>query len=388
MAAIRKFLSRLLAVALCLGLFLPMPASAANIYFTAVNETVAVLTSDTMPVYSGGVMYVPYTIFDSTTTGIDLGLYTSYNRSSNTVTLFNLRQMLVFDLSAGTCRNDMTGEYYSARAIVRNNRPYVPVEMVCTFFGLTYSLNRLPYVEDGWLVRIKSSAVVLDDETFIDAAGDLINLRLRDYNQSISTPTDPNTPSVTPDPDAGQDDEDDTSNTVRTYLAFRCESGEGSSDILDTLDDYGLYGLFLFTPQGLREEDDLLRRIVGSGHSIGLLAEGADFQETLSLLEEGSLILGQKLHLRPTIACVPDNQMGDAEDAGWVCWDETLRLSPSNTVGVNTFASNVLRQLSGRTRATYLTLEGGDNSARVLSALLRRLESEQFMVSVPMETRL
>ena len=388
MAAIRKFLSRLLAVALCLGLFLPMPASAANIYFTAVNETVAVLTSDTMPVYSGGVMYVPYTIFDSTTTGIDLGLYTSYNRSSNTVTLFNLRQMLVFDLSAGTCRNDMTGEYYSARAIVRNNRPYVPVEMVCTFFGLTYSLNRLPYVEDGWLVRIKSSAVVLDDETFIDAAGDLINLRLRDYNQSISTPTDPNTPSVTPDPDAGQDDEDDASNTVRTYLAFRCESGEGISDILDTLDDYGLYGLFLFTPQALREEDDLLRRILGSGHSIGLLAEGADFQETLSLLEAGSLILGQKLHLRPTIACVPDNQMGDAEDAGWVCWDETLRLSPSNTVGVNTFASNVLRQLSGRTRTTYLTLEGGDNSARVLSALLRRLESEQFMVSVPMETRL
>ena len=388
MAAIRKFLSRLLAVALCLGLFLPMPASAANIYFTAVNETVAVLTSDTMPVYSGGVMYVPYTIFDSTTTGIDLGLYTSYNRSSNTVTLFNLRQMLVFDLSAGTCRNDMTGEYYSARAIVRNNRPYVPVEMVCTFFGLTYSLNRLPYVEDGWLVRIKSSAVVLDDETFIDAAGDLINLRLRDYNQSISTPTDPNTPSVTPDPDAGQDDEDDASNTVRTYLAFRCESGEGISDILDTLDDYGLYGLFLFTPQALREEDDLLRRILGSGHSIGLLAEGADFQETLSLLEAGSLILGQKLHLRPTIACVPDNQMGDAEDAGWVCWDETLRLSPSDTVGVNTFASNVLRQLSGRTRTTYLTLEGGDNSARVLSALLRRLESEQFMVSVPMETRL
>ena len=96
----------------------------------------------------------------------------------------------------------------------------------------------------------------------------------------------------------------------------------------------------------------------------------------------------KKLHLRPTIACVPDNQMGDAEDAGWVCWDETLLLSPSNTVGVNTFASNVLRQLSGRTRATYLTLEGGDNSARVLSALLRRLESEQFMVSVPMETRL
>ena len=382
MTAARRFLLGLVTAAVCLGLLLPMPASAANVYVTSINDNVAPLTADTMPVYSGGVMYVPYTVFDGAYSGIDLGIYASYSRSGNTVTLFNLRQMLVFDLSAGTCRNDMTGEYYSARAIVRNNRPYVPVETVCSFFGLTYTLNRLSYVTDGYLVRIASSAAALDDETFIDAARTLISTRVREYNQSIAP--DPDI-TLTPEPDTG---EDDSPSAVRTYLAFRCEDSAGVAGILDTLDDFGLNALFLFTPQALEGEDDLLRRALGSGHSVGVLAQGADLQETLSLLSGGSQILTRKLHLRPTVALVPEGQQEGAEAEGWVCWDETLALAPTATVGASTFAANTLLSLSGRTRAVYLTLEGGENAARVLPALLRQLAYDNFVVSTPMETRL
>ena len=382
MTAARRFLLGLVTAAVCLGLLLPMPASAANVYVTSINDNVAPLTADTMPVYSGGVMYVPYTVIDGAYSGIDLGIYASYSRSGNTVTLFNLRQMLVFDLSAGTCRNDMTGEYYSARAIVRNNRPYVPVETVCSFFGLTYTLNRLSYVTDGYLVRIASSAAALDDETFIDAARTLISTRVREYNQSIAP--DPDI-TLTPEPDTG---EDDSPSAVRTYLAFRCEDSAGVAGILDTLDDFGLNALFLFTPQALEGEDDLLRRALGSGHSVGVLAQGADLQETLSLLSGGSQILTRKLHLRPTVALVPEGQQEGAEEEGWVCWDETLALAPTATVGASTFAANTLLRLSGRTRAVYLTLEGGENAARVLPALLRQLAYDNFVVSTPMETRL
>ena len=47
-----------------------------------------------MPFWSGGAIYVPYTLFDPNLNGINvsLGLYTSFNRSSGTVTIFNLRQ--------------------------------------------------------------------------------------------------------------------------------------------------------------------------------------------------------------------------------------------------------------------------------------------------------
>ena len=50
--------------------------AAGNIYLTAVNESVLELTSDTMPTWSGGVLYVPYTVFDS-----------SYKRNPSTVEL-------------------------------------------------------------------------------------------------------------------------------------------------------------------------------------------------------------------------------------------------------------------------------------------------------------
>ena len=50
----RRILSWLMAVALFTALSLPMPVSAANLYFTAINNSVAFLTSDTMPLWYNG----------------------------------------------------------------------------------------------------------------------------------------------------------------------------------------------------------------------------------------------------------------------------------------------------------------------------------------------
>lgn len=122
----------LLAAVLFLGLSVPMPASAANIYFVGLNDNVPPMTAGNMPFWSGGVLYVPYTVFDANLNGshVNLGLHTSYNRVDNTVTLFNLRQMLVFNMNDGTCRDDMTGAVYSSRAVMRNGRPYLALNMV------------------------------------------------------------------------------------------------------------------------------------------------------------------------------------------------------------------------------------------------------------------
>ena len=385
MNRIRKLACALVSMALCLGLLLPQPALAADLYFTSINDNLLPLTSDTMPVWSGGVLYVPYSVFDSGVTGINLGgLICSYNRNGGTaVTLFNLKQMLVFDLVSGTCRNDVTGETYPAKAIIRNGRPYLPVATVCDFFGLSYSYNT---ISQGYLVRIKSGGVVLSDVKFIDAAGDLINRRLREYSQSLTPSTDGANP-VTPVP-VPDEDGDSSSASVRTYLAFRCQDGEGVDDILDALDSAGRYGLFLFTPQALAEHSNLVRRALGTGHSVGVLAEGADREETGLLLEQGRVLLERACLLRVTTACVPPEQRDAFEAEGWVCWDETMALAPSESVGPNTFASNTLRRLSGRAYATYLTLPGDANTGRILPSLLRQLEERHFLVSVPMETRL
>lgn len=377
----RPVLPLVLAVILAVGMFQPMPAAAANLYFTGINDSVAPLTSSSMPYWSGGTLYVPYTVFDANQNGVgvSLGLYTSYNHRSHIVTIFNLKQMLVFDLERGTCRDDMTGAAYDARAVMRYGKPYVPLYVVCSVFGLEYSYNQLSYISQGYLVRIKSADAVLDDGLFIDRARELINNRLRDYTQSLSpaetTPTIPVSPSEPPEVDGGN---------VATYLAFRCESADGLPAILNTLDGTGQYALFFLAPQVIEEEGGLVRRILGTGHSVGILAREGE-EEALS---RGRLALEEVAHTRTTLAYVPDGARAGLEGQGWVCWKETLYLEPGDSVGGTAFAGTVLNRLGTRRRTVYLTLEGSGNTARVLSALLRQLSSNHYTVAVPVETRL
>lgn len=377
----RPVLPLVLAVILAVGMFQPMPTAAANLYFTGINDSVAPLTSSSMPYWSGGTLYVPYTVFDANQNGVgvSLGLYTSYNHRSHIVTIFNLKQMLVFDLERGTCRDDMTGAAYDARAVMRYGKPYVPLYVVCSVFGLEYSYNQLSYISQGYLVRIKSADAVLDDGLFIDRARELINNRLRDYTQSLSpaetTPTIPVSPSEPPEVDGGN---------VATYLAFRCESADGLSAILNTLDGTGQYALFFLAPQVIEEEGGLVRRILGTGHSVGILA----WEGEKEALGRGRLALEELAHTRTTLAYVPDGARAGLEEQGWVCWKETLYLEPGDSVGGTAFAGTVLNRLGTRRRTVYLTLEGSGNTARVLSALLRQLSSNHYTVAVPVETRL
>lgn len=378
----RRVVPLLLAVVLVLSLS-PMPASAATLYFTAVNNSVAPLTSDTMPFWSGGTLYVPYSIFDASLNkiGVGLGLYTSYNRDSRTVTLFNLRQMLVFDLNSGTCRDDVTGTTYISRAIMRGGRPYLALNTVCSHFDLEYSYNQLPDVPQGYLVRIKNKDTGMSDADFIDAAKNVIGNRLREYTQSLNPAesTDPGTsPSIPSNPGGNtQVGKDDTA----AYLAFRCETAAGLTDILDVLGENKRCAVFFLTPQ-LLEEGDLARRILGGGHSVGILADGG---EALPLLEQGSLALERAACARTTLAYAP-GQREVLEEQGWVCWQETVLLRPDDTANPNSFASGAVRRLGKQDQAVCLTLEGGENAARVLPALLRYLDRENYIVSIPMET--
>ena len=384
----RGALALLLTLTLCLGA-LSLPVSAADLYFTALNERVELLTSGSMPFWYGGSLYVPYSVFDKdlNTTQIDLGLNVSYNsRTRSTVTIYNLRQqMLTFDLNSGTCLNELTGETYDARAIMRNGKPYLPVATVCAFFGLSWSYTALSSIPDGYLVRITNSDVVLDDATFIDAAGNTLDARLQQYTQSLSSAATTPTPSQPADP---QPEEPISPNDIPTYLAVLGREGDGLRETLDALDAAGRYALFFLTPQVLEEEGDLVRRMLGSGHLVGILAQGEDPDQTRALLERGTAALEAQAHTRTTLAYVPEGQQSALEGEGWVCWDETLLLSPDGSVSPSTFAARTLSRLEGRELTTYLTLEGGEDAARVLPTLLRRLTSDHFILGVPIETRL
>lgn len=364
--------------------------AAGNIYLTAVNENLLELTSDTMPTWSGGVLYVPYTVFDGSYTGINLGISSSYSRDEGTVTLYTLQQMVVFDLNRGTCYNPLTEQTLSGKAILRNGRPYVPVAAVCSYFGLSYSVID---IEEGYIVRIKSSGVVLSDYSFVDSAQNSIRNRIRDYNQANQSQPTPGVlpPTYNPEePDTEITVPDDPVDTdiIPTYLAFSCEDSQGLSEILDTLDSRNQRAIFFFDAQGLEREDDLIFRILGSGYSIGLIAQGRSVSATHRLLEEANQTLSQVAYTRTSVVLVPESQRDALEEEGWICWNETASAVPTQGVGTNTYANQVLKRISGNYARVYLTLDASSETARVLPTLLRRLAEEGYGVSVPLETRL
>lgn len=364
--------------------------AAGNIYLTAVNENLLELTSDTMPTWSNGVLYVPYTVFDGSYTGINLGISSSYSRDEGTVTLYTLQQMVVFDLNRGTCYNPLTEQTLSGRAILRNGRPYVPVASVCSFFGLSYSVID---IDEGYIVRIKGSGVVLSDYSFVDSAQNSIRNRIRDYNQANQSQPTPGVlpPTYNPEePDTEITVPDDPVDTdvIPTYLAFSCEDSQGLSEILDTLDSRNQRAIFFFDAQGLEREDDLIFRILGSGYSIGLIAQGRSTSATNRLLEEANQTLSQVAYTRTSVVLVPENQREELEAEGWICWNETASAVPTQGVGTNTYANQVLKRISGNHARVYLTLDASSETARVLPTLLRRLFEEGYGVSVPLETRL
>lgn len=364
--------------------------AAGNIYLTAVNENLLELTSDTMPTWSNGVLYVPYTVFDGSYTGINLGISSSYSRDEGTVTLYTLQQMVVFDLNRGTCYNPLTEQTLSGRAILRNGRPYVPVAAVCSFFGLSYSVID---IDEGYIVRIKGSGVVLSDYSFVDSAQNSIRNRIRDYNQANQSQPTPGVlpPTYNPEePDTEITVPDDPVDTdiIPTYLAFSCEDSQGLSEILDTLDSRNQRAIFFFDAQGLERQDDLIFRILGSGYSIGLIAQGRSTSATNRLLEEANQTLSQVAYTRTSVVLVPENQREELEAEGWICWNETASAVPTQGVGTNTYANQVLKRISGNHARVYLTLDASSETARVLPTLLRRLSEEGYGVSVPLETRL
>ena len=107
MRRIQKYLSGLCAAALLLSLLLAGTAKAdeITIYLMAENDQMLDLPLSAMPAWINGDIYVPYTAFDWTVTGVNLGVSYGQERTETEYkfTLYSLNGMLVFDLNAGTC---------------------------------------------------------------------------------------------------------------------------------------------------------------------------------------------------------------------------------------------------------------------------------------------
>ena len=383
----RRLTALLCALVLLLGSLPARAITEADIYFVAVNIKLLPLGADTAPIWVNGEIYVPASVFDSRETGMDLGILVERNRAQNTLALYTLRQMLVFDLDDGSC-TDHANQKLGFRCVVRGGRTYLPLEAVCDAFGLrdTYAYTRY-----GYLVRIcTEDSRLSSDEDFLDAASEIMRSRAKEYIDSQRAPV-PDTPPKPPEPVLPDDpvvtppEQDQPKGRVLVYLAFLCRDGEGLESILNSMDRSGAKGLFFFTPELLTSRDDLARRVVGSGHCIGLLADGEDVR---GQLKQGNRLLGHVARTAATAVRVPEELREELQSEGWRCWEGTVDALPRARERGAAYAQRMTDAIGTRSRSVYLTLDDSVSTAGVLAAALDEFRNQEYTVVTPIETRI
>lgn len=393
----RRIVPLLCALALAVGVFLPVLAASADeptVYQTAINENLLTLSGDSMPAVIGGVCYVPYTVFDRDVTGVNLGV--SYGQwkteTEHTLTIYSLSGLLTFDINAGTCV-DGGGSSKGMRAVLRNGKVYVPVGGVCSFFGLQVSYTETEY---GTLVRITNDRAVLSTERYVDAASYLMRQRYNAYLRSLPSASPSASPSVSvsaapSEPAQTSAPPDEDKRNVRVYLAVQCTDGEGLDAVLDTLEENGVQALFCFRPADLADHGEQIRRMAGSGHMVGLLApEELKGEELLAALAEGERLLARIARLRSHIVMQEGRwqQLPElTQSEQWVCWKPNVYgLSAGHSSAGLTGV--LLEEIGAKRRQAMVQLDDSAVSARALSRLLPQLRQTHYSLRLPVETEL
>lgn len=275
MKPVKRILCLMLSV-LMLCTLLPQPLRAAQtVYFTSVNDMLLDLNDETMPFWQGNALYVSSAAFDRT----DLGTTYSRSRDKTTAIIYKNRDVLVFDIAAGTMEDNRTHEKQSGVIAVRGDAVFFSVSAVARFFGFDYSCTKVDY---GYLVRIKDEDVVLDDSTFIDAALVPMGQRYNQYEKSHQEIA----------PTVSENGKDTGGKHGTAYLLCSVSDEQVTGSILQSLLANGASAAFLFSPQELSQMPELLRRVEMSGSCVVLKIDAdRKAEQTLSTIQQANELL-------------------------------------------------------------------------------------------------
>ena len=353
------------ALALALALTLSPPTGQAvlsGVYFTAVNELLLELNSETMPFLNGGVWYVSSRIFE----GTDLGVNYVRTYSPNQVMLYTAKVDLRFDLDAQTI-SDKNGNNFAGCAVERGGVIFFPLPLVCSRFGLRWSYTETETVP---LIRVKSASAILTDREFIDAASQM-RTRYSEYERAVTAgENQPGVPPVDPPPQAVEGQ--------KVYLIIDSQSPEDTVPILELLEPH--QATFLLTEEELGQAD-LVRALIAGGHGLALQVTGEAEEEI-----EGETTRSRALLWQSACAWLELVWCGDWEDKGGLlpdlgCVPVEAGLTASDGLDRPSQAQVLMRSI-GRYREDVAVYLGGDGGGmQGLGALLGDLETGGYHVS-------
>jgi len=256
----KRITAAALALLLCASLLLfALAPKAEAVTFTVINNEILDLAPDTQPAFLDGRIFLPGSVFGHSALGVIMA------QSLQQIFLYKDGKSLTFSVADETVK-DQDGNYYSnIKPVYLNGRIYVPLDFVCVYFGFTFSYITSSSVAP--IVRIKYGDV-LSDSIFTNAATSAMQSRLSKYEQSIAPPSPSVAPTPTPTPMYYGD--------VSVFLAVMGLDAEITPELLALLETYGARACFFMTAEDMDAAPDLVRRILGQGHTVGLLARGED----------------------------------------------------------------------------------------------------------------
>lgn len=300
---------------LCQVAFPTAQADEPKVYFTAAGESVLPLSDSTMPFWHNGYLYIPSTMF---TDNVWRSLGISYIRNNRDVVILHSASQaagrsLLFEPGKSYAK-DSDDNIRQPGAVERGGIVFVPAFLVASFFGLQYSMVEVPL---GYLVWLRKPDFGLSDKYFADAATYNMESAYNAYKKGKEKEKEKEPKQeITP--------EMPVSSGEGLYLCL--EAGKSTAAMLDVLEQERGYATFFCTPDFLAEQGDLLRRMVATGQTIGILADPADERRTLEeQLDQGNQALEKATCGRTRLAYLKG---GDEDDARRAAAMGFLTLNP------------------------------------------------------------
>ena len=303
---------KLAAVALCVCMLvciLPLFSYSRaydGVAFLVINNVLTrPLKSQTMPVFIGSEVYIPYSALDA----LSMVSY-SFDPQKELLCVYNAGGYLTFDL-ASKRTYDEKGTLYPVSARYINDTVYIPVDTTCDKFGFYHSVSILSMLAP--MVRIHEGELVGTD---LDYTSRLYSLFSSTYNEFI---------------DANDLPVDYTEYTPDKQTAYIIFYGAGTSDADRLMNALGsVKGCFMLTRDEIYSCGDFIRQAAANGHTIGFaLDPKSDISLTQQYLD-ASFALELECGLVSRIAtvtggsdCLSDEQKAELDTLSLRIWDNT-----------------------------------------------------------------
>jgi hypothetical protein len=345
-------------------------------YFIATNDTLLPFNESTMPFVSGGNILVPDSVFGG------VGVWSVSDVDLELVWLYRGNRFVDFNTATGEVQ-DQDGNilnWPSARRVGRSF--YVPVRQVCEHFGLTLQIlevphNVIPY-ERMRVIRIVSNSTV-SGATFIGQNERALRNAYNDYYTPVAPPPQP--PLLPEEPDELPPDY----STITIYLSFFDISAGSAEEILNVLESQVVSNhqtCFFVSADDILMNPDVIRRISGSGHVIGIWLDEGTYEEYL----ETSALLFEAAKVRTVLVSSDESTetaVLTADEHDLIFWGGSQNIAGHDAL---TIAGAVAMLPADNDARSNMMFSCSENAALVLPGLYTHLRVNEFMIARINET--